>query len=247
MNIYKDDKDINILYEDTDTCKNWLAYTDYRDDIFEYLKTLKTFYLRNGYPYSSQAEKSLHQIIVDYWYSEEERKTLYGQGFVIDHLDNNPFNARITNLHFLDRNLNISKGHDYDIAVTVIREKAGPQIYKNFATGNYQITVTFSNPTDLHFGDKTIPITDLYFQYQQDFREVIYDGSQMINEIKKGKPLLLNKLRFATFKYKEASLIKIREGEEESFVFERDGEIFLIQDSRKVIRHSVPPDFELDK
>lgn len=247
ISIIKREDKIEIIRYDKDGHPVWLAYTDFREDIYKYIKD-KTFYLNKGYPYSSSLKKSLHRIVMDFWYGEETCKEFRKNKFVIDHIENNAFNVQISNLHFISTNLNVSKGNDYDIEVKKALNLAGVTIYKNFNTNNYQITIGFSQPTNLYVDSIETPIVGIYLQYDDDFRKAMYEANLFINEINKGtEKISFSKFRFRKLYYRKAELITVQEGEEKNIFFKRDGQLLIPQGHPSIRLVSIPPKFEIDE
>ncbi|HSH24483.1 MAG TPA: hypothetical protein VLA13_02965 [Massilibacterium sp.] len=104
LNVYNDKISINIKGT------NKLAFVNYTEELLEIIKKARFRIPRSDkaaadykYPYSNEYKKTLHQIVIDYYFGEEVRKKFYESNYIIEHLDNDGFNCDISNLFFLKR------------------------------------------------------------------------------------------------------------------------------------------------
>ena len=63
------------------------------------------------------------------------------KGFVVDHLNNNHTDCRISNLEFLKKAYNTAKGQAFDVDSKMMKHHMAVNIFKDFSTGCYQITI----------------------------------------------------------------------------------------------------------
>ena len=101
LNVYNDKISINIKGT------NKLAFVNYTEELLEIIKKARFRIPRSDkaaadykYPYSNEYKKTLHQIVIDYYFGEEVRKKFYESNYIIEHLDNDGFNCDISNLFF---------------------------------------------------------------------------------------------------------------------------------------------------
>ncbi len=88
-----------------------IGLTTYREDYYEEL-TSKTWTLTKanietddkGY-LSNKTLGLLHRYIVAKWYGQDVLDTMTQKGFVVDHLNNNHTDCRISNLEFLKKSI----------------------------------------------------------------------------------------------------------------------------------------------
>ena len=98
-----------------------IGLTTYREDYYEEL-TSKTWTLTKansetndkGY-LSNKTLGLLHRYIVAKWYGQDVLDTMTQKGFVVDHLNNNHTDCRISNLEFLKKAYNTAKGQAFDV------------------------------------------------------------------------------------------------------------------------------------
>lgn len=148
---------INILRDDWKKC----AQVTYREDYFEELASV-TWRENNGYVVNNKLGY-LHRYIMKKWYGEEIFDEMVKRGWVVDHMNNNGFDCRICNLEFLAPNQNIAKGHNLDIEAEEQRHHIALNLFKDFSTGLYQISIVFNDNVYLSNGIEKIgqPINSL--------------------------------------------------------------------------------------
>lgn len=93
-----------------------IALTTYREDYYEELSS-KTWSLTN----SNNVEKSylknkelglLHRYIMAKWYGEDVLNSMTERGYIVEHMNNEHMDCRISNLEFL-KNLIILQKHKH--------------------------------------------------------------------------------------------------------------------------------------
>ncbi|MGO5054583.1 HNH endonuclease [Holdemanella porci] len=95
------------------TREGWplIGLTTYREDYYEEL-TSKTWSLTK--PNSDTEDKGylsngtlglLHRYIAGKWYGEDVLKDMTEKGYVVDHMNNNHADCRISNLEFLKKSI----------------------------------------------------------------------------------------------------------------------------------------------
>ena len=151
-------------------------------------------------------------------------------------MNNNGFDCRICNLEFLAPNQNIAKGHNLDIEAEEQRHHIALNLFKDFSTGLYQISIVFNDNVYLSNGIEKIgqPINSIFLLYDCDYRLVINDAEQILLEYKTNRKFRLDKLNYIDIKYALSTFIDLSEQEFEEVIngnrmtVERDGKTYLI-------------------
>ena len=226
-----------------------LASTDYVPELWEVVNTTSWYIQKNKkgkpkYLRSSKYSKSLHQIVMIYWYGEEVFEEMRKRNFVIDHIDNDGFNCDINNLTYLYKNENTAKGLTYDIERKNTERVAALNIFKDFNSRRFQITIGFNRRYSLMIGAELIPITTIKLLYNDDYIVVLNDAKNILHGINSYNRVNLSKLNYIDMKYEKEVLLKLVETEKESPIIIEDGKPFLILNENQWITR-VAPDKEL--
>jgi hypothetical protein len=227
---------------------NKVAYTEYDEELYEKIKSF-CWSKSNDYLYSSGAKDYLHRFVMKHWYGEKTVKDATNKGFVVDHLDNNGFNCKISNLHFLYNNVNKAKGLTYDRDRASYSDMAALHIFKDFKTKQYQITIGFNQPTEYIKNDRKISIVDVKLLYSDDFLIVLNDAAEIIHKLEKYGRFEITKLNYIDGSYTEAIFINPSELTPEEIqvgYFIRNEEMFVLQGG-KIKLHKVEQDKNLYK
>lgn len=226
-----------------------LAFTTYRADYFEELST-HTWGIKNGYLYNQALGGYLHRYIMAKWYGADILDDLTKRDYVIDHLNNDHFDCRISNLEFLKKNRNTAKGQYLDAETPQMRARLALSLFKDFTTGCYQITIGCNDTivrTDSD-GSKHL-INHIKLLYDCDYSLVILDAEAILTEYESKSSFNLNQLHHCDVREEEAVIVDLTEEEQHSaFVF-RDGKPYLVIGNGNTLIHSVyfdegwvPPD-----
>lgn len=81
---------------------------------------------------------------MEFYYGEGAIKKADEKGFVVNHIDNNGFNCRVSNLCFIPNDLNKAKGLTFDKRRREMVDDLTLTFYKDFITGQFPITITFN-------------------------------------------------------------------------------------------------------
>jgi hypothetical protein len=122
-----------------------LAFATYREDYYEELST-HAWSLKKGYPDNATLGGGLHRYMMAKWYGEDVLKDFTDRGYVVDHMNNNHMDCRITNLEFLKKAYNTAKGQAFDVDAREMQYRIAVNIFKDFTTGYYQITIGCNDP-----------------------------------------------------------------------------------------------------
>lgn len=112
---------------------NKLASATYREDYFEELTRI-TWTEDNGYLKNGKFGL-LHRYIMKKWYGEEVVQAMDVKGWIVDHMNNDGFDCRISNLEFLATRHNVAKGQTVDVESEKMRYHIALNMFKDFTTG----------------------------------------------------------------------------------------------------------------
>lgn len=223
----------------SDESINKLGYTNFNQELWNTIKNKKfSIQFKKShdnkepkYIYCNSLKKSLHQIVIDFYYGEDKRKEMYKKGFIIEHHDNNGFNCLIENLSFLNKKRNTSKAFGFDISRIDFLDNVAINIFKDFKTQNYQITLGFNNPYNLIIDNNEISLAAMYLFYDDNFNIVINDATNILDNFEAYGELCLNKLNFKKYKFKKSIKLFLPEEERNNPIIIKDGKIYFNMDS----------------
>ncbi len=160
-----------------------LGYTDYTDELWEIITSSK-WHVKGKYIHSGK--KSLHRTVIEYWYGKDCCEKMSGNGFVIDHIDNDGFNCLYENLEFLSHSKNWHyKGNYYDKERVAKIPIAAVNIFKKKSGDKFQITVGFNVPLVNPQGQK---FSTAFFVYDtKDYDLVLSDAVFLVEAVGKGE------------------------------------------------------------
>lgn len=101
---------------------------DYHDELYKLAWNLNS----KGYIVNKKVG-SLHKYMMGKWYGDEVVREFYNKGYIIDHINNEHYDNRISNLAFYLRTRNVAKGMYFDKESKQIRDKLLVQIHKDFS------------------------------------------------------------------------------------------------------------------
>lgn len=200
-----------------------LATTTYREDYYEELTSV-TWTENEGYLVNKKLG-SLHRYIMKQWYGEDVVKSMTEKNWVVDHMNNNGFDCRISNLEFLASRHNVAKGQTLDVEADQLRLRIALTLCKDFSTGLYQIHIGCND--NILWVDQTSGIeknlAKLKLLYNSDYRIVINDAEQiLLDYVLEGK-VELNKLKWVDYKTEVFKIVSVSEEEKGRPLIERDG------------------------
>lgn len=168
----------------------------------------------------------------------------YEKKFIVEHMDNDSFNCCIDNLSFAPDNVNKAKGLTYDIE----REEAIPivavNMFKDFDTQKFQITVGFNKPMYQVSEQGYIDVTALKLVYKNDFRRTLLDAQEILYEVINNGLLDTGKLHHLDYKAERTILTVLQDGEEGASMIQRNGEwLLVLNEHTRLVK--VAPDKDL--
>lgn len=168
------------------------AFASYREDYFEELSTAT--WSKSGNYLKNSSLGLLHRYIMAKWYGEEELNKFTESGYVVDHLNNDGFDCKISNLEFLKKHHNTAKGQMFDIKTRELRKQIAVSIAKDFSTGCYQIIIAcntkliYTEPS----GNKFI-VESIKFLYDCDYGIVINEAENILLVYEQQKRIYIDK------------------------------------------------------
>lgn len=217
-----------------------LASTTYREDYFDELSNVT--WTKNGeYLYSSKLKKYLHRYIMEKWYGSEMLKFMDANYFVVDHMNNDGFDCRVSNLEFLPNDENKAKGMTLDKQIEQIRNKVAISIFKDFTTELYQLTLGFNIEVGEYRDGYIYPVTVIKLLYNSDYREVVNDAWKIILDFNLHGIINPTKLSFVDKKVVYSIFFRPKEYEKNAAVITRDGQVYMVINENTRI-HSITYD-----
>lgn len=215
---------------------NKLGVTDFNDILWKEIQNRKWFPTKgsNGeYKYIQSADKSLHQLVIDFYFGDETRSEFYSKGYIIEHLDNNGFNCEISNLYFLLKIKNTYKGWYFDKKVTESLLVIAMAIYHIIQDKAFQISIGFNaafrNAKTGKFLERA------YFLYAYDYPIVLQDAESMLEFIMEDKRFNIDEFktryRFTNYLIREKIDLELTEEEKDlpsGSPILRNGKVYII-------------------
>lgn len=221
-----------VVEKDTITIsrKGWdsLAFATYREDYYDELSS-HVWRLQNGYPYNSTLGGGLHRYMMAKWYGSDVLKEFTDKGYVVDHMNNNHMDCRITNLEFLKKSYNTAKGQAFDVDAREMKYRIAVNIFKDFSTGCYQITIGCNAPIGYKTADGQIRyVNDIKLLYNCDYSVVINDAENILRIYDTEGRIPISTLNACDKRVIFAPDIQLTDEEEKQAFVERDGKFYLV-------------------
>lgn len=233
----KNGDDVIIIRKD----RNEIMFATYREDYWDEIRS-ETWRLNTlGYPECSKLGL-LHRYIMGKWYGEKELRAFTDEGYVVDHLDNQHNNCRISNLEFLKKDFNTAKGQWLDKQVEELRECYALAIYKDFSTGFYQITIGMNSIVQRSKADGSKQVVDsVKFLYKEDYPTVITNAQMMLLNLESGT-FNPHKYNACAIRVYDSLDVEFTEAEKEQAIVIRNGIPLLVIGNGKAIISKVAPE-----
>lgn len=209
--------------------------TDFTPELWDKINSTSWSFTKKNdkykYIYSRKMKLYLHQMVVDFYYSEDFRKKKYEKNWIIEHLNNNGCDCKISNLAFLNNYRNVCKGWKYDIDVEKIRHKFSIQIFNVFKSRTFQITVAFNQP---FLEPSTNQLVDtLRFFYSQDYEVVFQDADIFLDYLMEEDDIdflkLRNIMRFIDFSLVPMDRVYVNEDLPSGSIIDKNGQYLMVQ------------------
>ena len=229
------------------TRKEWpfIGLTTYREDYYEELIS-KTWSLKpnngakdKGYLFNN-ALGLLHRYIAGKWYGEDVLKVMTEKGYVVDHMNNNHVDCRISNLEFLKKAYNTAKGQTFDIDSKVMEHRIAVNIFKDFYTGCYQITIGCNDDiVGVTATGEKFHIVAIFLLYNSDYSIVINDAENILRIYETEGRVDVSKTHACDVRIRKTIDIKLTDEEKNRAVVIRDGVPYLVLGTEKNFLNSV--------
>lgn len=239
MKVYHESGKIYFLDQEQDV----FGYTNYHEELWGKIQTVNWRVIwgkpnskgqRKGYigTYSKKLGKynKLHQVVMIHWYGLEALVEAYEKEFIVEHMDNNSFDCTIENLSFAPNNVNIAKGQTFDIERVEAIPLAAINMYKDFETRNYQITIGFNKLVVKKTEEGLIAMNTIRLVYENDYRRTLMDAQEILFQLTNKGIIDPKKLNYIHMEEEPAILYDFKEGENRSGVIEIDGKPHIILD-----------------
>jgi hypothetical protein len=158
------------------------------------------------------------------WYGEDGLNDLTKKGYVVDHMNNNRMDCRISKLDFLKKTYNTAKGLTFDIDSKDMRHRIAVNIFKDFKTGCYQITIGCN---DLIYGQdisgKKYYVSTIKLLFNCDYSIVIHDAEKILRQYETERTISVHQTHACDMRFVKAIAIQPTEKERKSGVIMREG------------------------
>lgn len=208
---------------------NSLGMATYREDYYDELTTHTWRRDDKGYLTNQSLGGGLHRYMMKKWYGEDVLKDMTDKGFVVDHMNNEHPDCRISNLEFLIGDKNTAKGQWVDKYGKIMRGKIALHMFKDFSTGLYQITIGFNdNVYIMNRNGESRLLNSIKFLYDCDYPLVVTDAQAILEEYASQGRINLQYLRYCDIKVTVAPHLELTEEEKKKTVIQRDGKVYLL-------------------
>lgn len=209
--------------------KEWprSAITTFREDYYEELSSV-TWTLKNGYLHNTKFGY-LHRYVMRKWYGETLFSHMTQHNWVVDHMNGNKMDCRISNLEFLPIRYNVAKGQTIDVDSERLRMHIALTLCKDFTTGYYQIHIGCNDDISLY--DVTqhriiCHLARISFLYNLDYQLVISDAISILLNYKFSKKINISTLQCIDWKAEPTVAIALRENEIGQPIIARNGSLY---------------------
>lgn len=205
-----------------------IAFTSFREDYYaqptSYTWTLdKHGYLVNG------SLGSLHRYIMEQWYGKEMLVEMTQRGYVVDHMNNEHMDCRITNLEFFKKSYNTAKGQSFDVDAKNIQMRISINIIKDFSTGCYQITIGCNDAIVwIDEAGNTFYVEAIMLLYNCDYSIVINDAENILRVYETEGRISVSQTHCCDMKLRKAVDIQLTDEEKNGDIVMRNGIPYLV-------------------
>lgn len=225
-------KDIIISRDD------WQAITTNHRDLYSIVSKKEWRKDSHGYIVNSSLGY-LHRYVMQFWYGEEMLHEMTKCGFVVDHLNNNPEDCRLSNLEFLRKAYNTAKGQVFDVDSKNAKKAIALTLFKDFSTGCYQITIGCNATIIIKIDGQEKFVNSIYFLYDCDYSIVINDAENILREFETEGSFSIQRTNACDCQVEFAPAIELTEEEKNCAFIWREGIPYLVLGTGKALIDSI--------
>ena len=204
-----------------------IAFTTFREDYYAELTSV-TWTKNNNYLRNKKLGL-LHRYIMGKWYGEDVLADFTGKGYVVDHMNNDGLDCRISNLEFLKKNHNTAKGQAFDIDAKDLRYRIAVNIFKDFTTNCYQISIGCNDPIiGKDSNGDTFFINKINLLYDCDYSIVINDAENILLQYDTAGVISVNKTHACDHRITKAPNLEMTDEEKKGAIVVRDGTPYIV-------------------
>lgn len=219
---------------------NSLAFATYREDYYDEMTKYTWSINDGGYPANATLGGGLHRYMIAKWYGQDVLDDLTAKGYVVDHMNNNHMDCRISNLEFLKHNRNVAKGMYLDKESKQMEHRLALSLFKDFKTKCYQITIGCNDSiVTKDAGGQAHYINAIKLLYNCDYSLVILDAESILTQYEESDCFSLKGLRYCDKRIIEAPAIELTEEEKKQPFVVRNGVTYLVIGNGKSFLSSV--------
>lgn len=232
---------------------DWRAITTYQADKFDKIAAREWRKDSNGYIVNSSLGY-LHRYVMGLWYGQELLEEMTRKGFVVDHMNNDHTDCRVSNLEFLKKAYNTAKGQSFDVDAKEMKWNLAVNLFKDFSTDCYQITIGCNDTIYcVDSKGKKKYINAIKLLYACDYSIVINDAENILREYITTATISLNCTHACSIRVNVAPEIQLAPKETNSSFIWRDAVPYLVLGTGKNYLDSVhydegwiPPKKQID-
>ena len=242
-NRFEINDDTVTIYREGWSC---VAQCTYRKDYWKELTSHAWQMDDNHYPVNRSLGGGLHRYMMKKWYGEDALAEFTEKGYVVDHINNEHNDCRISNLEFLKKDYNTAKGQQLDKDIDRLRHRLALGITKDFKTGFYQMTIGCNDYICGHDdnGNKYV-VNSFKLLYGGDYNNypiVLNDAEGLLLSYELGNGISLGKTNAACVRVYHAPQIDLTEEEKKQAVVIRAGIPFVVIGNGMTYLHQISPD-----
>lgn len=200
------------------------------NDNYNEIITNVTWSINNEYLFNKKLGY-LHCYVMKVWYGEDVYNEMKQKDWVVDHIGHDKFDCRISNLELLLKRLNTAKGQKLDIDRERLFPNISLNIYKDFYTGNYQLSIIFNSEAYFLCNDGSVKkLLIIKLLYDCDYRIVISDAEKVLDMLDIYHRFNINELSYCDYKIEEP--IPLQLTEKEIYEINNEGRVFVERDGK---------------
>lgn len=225
-----------------------IAQCTYREDYYPELTSYTWGMDNNHYPYNNALGGGLHRYMMRKWYGEDALEEFTKKGYVVDHINNEHNDCRISNLEFLKKDYNTAKGQQLDKDIERLRLRLAIGIFKDFNTNSYQITIGCND----YIGGQDVKgnsfVVDsfklLYSGGHNIYPIVLNDAEGILLSYEQHNIIDPHKTNASCVRVYHAPQIELTEEEKHQAIVTRNGIPFILIGNGISYMHRIAPDRE---